>query len=41
MSSHPADTSVEDQLLAALDAAESPEVRYHIRESMQKLHLEE
>lgn len=33
-------TSVEEQLLEALDAAESREVRYHIRESMQKLHLE-
>lgn len=38
--SRTSDTSAEDQLWAALDAAESPEVRYHIRESMQKLHLD-
>ena len=32
-------TSVEKQLQQALAAAESPEVRYHIRESLQKLYL--
>jgi hypothetical protein len=32
---------VEEQLEQALDAAECPEVRYHIRESMQFLHLDD
>lgn len=32
-------TSVEKQLREALTTAESPETRYHIRESLQKLHL--
>ena len=36
-----ANTAVEEQLREALDAAECPEVRYHIRESMQLLHLDE
>lgn len=31
---------VEEQLEEALDAAESSEVRYHIRESMQLLYIE-
>ncbi len=35
------ETAVEEQLQEALDAAECPEVRYHIRESMQLLHLDE
>ncbi|WP_435119041.1 hypothetical protein [Halolamina sp. C58] len=34
-------TMVEEQLKEALDAAECPEVRYHIRESMQLLHLDD
>ena len=32
---------VEEQLEEALDAAECPEVRYHIREAMQLLHLDD
>ena len=32
---------VEAELREALDAAECPEVRYHIRESMQLLHLDD
>ncbi|QKY20280.1 hypothetical protein B4589_007765 [Halolamina sp. CBA1230] len=34
-------TCIEEQLEEALDAAECPEVRYHIRESMQLLHLDD
>ena len=33
--------NVERQLRAALDAAECDEVRYHIRESMQFLYLDD
>lgn len=33
--------AVEEQLREALDAADSPEARYHIRESMQLLHLDD
>ncbi|GAB7012059.1 hypothetical protein [Halolamina salina] len=36
-----ANTVVAEQLQEALDAAECPEVRYHIRESMQLLHLDD
>ncbi|WP_272913178.1 hypothetical protein [Halolamina rubra] len=35
------DEGVEEQLLEALDAAESREVRYHIRETLQHLHLDD
>ena len=34
-------TGVEEQLLEALDAAENEEVRYHIRETLQHLHLDD
>jgi|AntRauTorcE11898_2_1112593.scaffolds.fasta_scaffold08900_3 hypothetical protein len=37
----PKNTKVEGKLREALDAAESREARYHIRESMQFLHLED
>lgn len=33
--------TVEERLQQALDVAEGREVRYHIRESMQFLHLED
>ncbi len=39
--SRPPTECVEEQLEQALDAAESSEVRYHIRESMQFLHLDD
>lgn len=35
------ETTVEERLQEALDAAEGRELRYHIRESMQFLHLED
>lgn len=34
-------TSIERQLRAALELTEDREVRYHIRESMQLLHLDD
>lgn len=34
-------TSVEDHLHAALSAAENDEVKYHIRESIQKLYVDD
>ncbi|KPN29513.1 hypothetical protein SY89_00226 [Halolamina pelagica] len=37
----PSNDGVEEQLLEALDEAENQEVRYHIRETLQHLHLDD
>ncbi|WP_281284932.1 hypothetical protein [Halonotius terrestris] len=39
--SDPQPTSVEDHLHAALSNAENDEVKYHIRESIQKLYVDD
>ena len=41
MGSEPNNANVERELRAALDAAECREARYHIRESMQLLRLDD
>ena len=34
-------TSIEEHLRAALNNAENDEVKYHLRESIQKLHVDD